>query len=175
MNPEKKWWKSIVITLCHLKYSRFPYSQLARADVSRLYIGMDVLFFTSGSFIVYFLILHLPVQKYSIIEILEREENNNISLSLSLFVSLSLSLSLVFAHCHVLCGHWDRATYDRQRHICLSYHCFCFHVWSVYKYGVARWLVDSSYRLRESFLVITFFKNSDRQMQHDSLHQRVCI
>ena len=62
-----------------------------------------------------------------------------------LSLSVSLSLSLVFAHCHVLCGHWDRATYDRQRHICLSYHCFCFHVWSVYKYGVARWLVDSSY------------------------------
>ena len=62
-------------------FSLFP---LASADVSRLYIGMDVLFFTSGSFIVYFLILHLPVQKYSIIEILEREENNNLSLSLSL-------------------------------------------------------------------------------------------
>ena len=55
-------------------FSLFP---LARADVSRLYIGMDVLFFTSGSFIVYFLILHLPVQKYSIIEISEREENKN--------------------------------------------------------------------------------------------------
>ena len=76
-------------------FSLFPF---ARADVSRLYIGMDVLFFTSGSFIVYFLILHLPVQKYSIIEILEREENK-------ISLSLSLSLSLVFAHCHVLWGH----------------------------------------------------------------------
>ena len=71
-------------------FSLFP---LVRADVSRLYIGMDVLFFTSGSFIVYFLILHLPVQKYSIIEILGREENNNLSLSLSLSLVGFRSLS----------------------------------------------------------------------------------
>ena len=68
-------------------FSLFP---LARADVSRLYIGMDVLFFTSGSFIVYFLILHLPVKKYSIIEIVKREENNlSLSLSFSGFRLLS--------------------------------------------------------------------------------------
>ena len=92
MNPEKKMMKVDCHHIMSFEIFSFSLFPLARADVSRLYIGMDVLFFTSGSFIVYFLILHLPVQKYSIIEILEREENNlslSLSLSLSGFPSLS--------------------------------------------------------------------------------------
>ena len=94
MNPEKKMMKVDCHHIMSFEIFSFSLFPLARADVSRLYIGMDVLFFTSGSFIVYFLILHLPVQKYSIIEILEREENN-----LSLSLSLSLWFSLIVTFC----------------------------------------------------------------------------